>query len=134
MSPGPRANDRKTTQQDLQTGQTGQTSSDQSRSQALSPPSLKKICGGCQMCVPRSTDRPTRSPIKSRLKSVLGSVLPTSNAKMRGYPQFSFCISISLHSHKPRKNTSLLVGIVLKCNRFSYRFPSQHSSKLYIAL
>ena len=71
---------RKTMQQDLQTGQTGQTSPDQSRSQALSSAPAKQICGGCQMCVPRSTDGPTTSPIKSRLKSVLGSALPTLNA------------------------------------------------------
>ena len=45
----------------------------------------KNICGGCQMCVPRSTDQPTTSPIKSRLKSVLGSVLPTSNAISRAF-------------------------------------------------
>ena len=75
--------------------QTGQTNPDQSRSQALSPPPLqKKICGGCQMCVPRSTDRPTTSPIKSRLKSVLGSVLPTLNVVK--------CTSI--HSLKLHKN------------------------------
>ena len=39
---------------------------------------------------------------------------------MRGYPQISFWISIALAkicfscSHKPNKNTSLLVGTVLK--------------------
>ena len=39
---------------------------------------------------------------------------------MRGYPQFSFWIPIGLakiclsHSHKPHKNTSVLVGTVLK--------------------
>ena len=38
----------------------------------------KKICGGCQMCVPRSIDPLTTK--KSRLKIVIGSVLPTSNA------------------------------------------------------
>ena len=52
----------------------------QSRSQALSLCDVirlcKKICGGCQMCVPRSINPSTTSPIKSRLKSVLGSVLP----------------------------------------------------------
>ena len=47
---------------------------------SLSSAPAKKSVGRCQMCVPRSTDRPTTSPIKSRLKSVLGSVLPTSNA------------------------------------------------------
>ena len=56
----------------------------QSQSQALSLCDVihpcKKICGGCQMCVPRSIDPSTTSPIKSRLKSVFGSVLPTSNA------------------------------------------------------
>ena len=41
---------------------------------------------------------------------------------MRGYLQFSFWIPIALlrspfpYSHKPRKNTSVLVGNVLKCN------------------
>ena len=52
----------------------------QSRSQALSLCDVirlcKKICGGCQMCIPRSINPSTTSPIKSRLKSVLGSVLP----------------------------------------------------------
>ena len=60
------------------------TSPGQSRPQALSLCDIirpcKKICGGCQMCVPRSIDPSTTSPIKSRLESVLGSVLPTSNA------------------------------------------------------
>ena len=46
----------------------------------MSSAPAKKICGECQMCVPRSTDPSTRSPIESRIKSVLGSVLPTSNA------------------------------------------------------
>ena len=32
----------------------------------------KKICGGCQMCVPRSIHPWQRCPIQSRLKSVLG--------------------------------------------------------------
>ena len=50
MSPGSRANDRKTMQQDLQTGQTGQTSPDQSRSQALSPPPLQKKSAGDARC------------------------------------------------------------------------------------
>ena len=43
-------------------------------------------------------------------------------SKMRGFPQFSFWIPIALakicfsciYSHKPRKNTSVLVGTVLK--------------------
>ena len=61
---------------------------------SLSSAPAKKICGGCQMCVPRSTDRPTTSPIKSRLKSVLGSVLPTLNVVK--------CTSI--HSLKLHKN------------------------------
>ena len=38
----------------------------------------KKICGGCQMCVPRSIDPSTTK--KSRLKTVLGRVLHTLNA------------------------------------------------------
>ena len=68
MSPGSRANDRKTTQQDLQTGKTGKTSPDQSRSQALSPPPLQKNLRGMPDACPRSMQPfNQRCPTQSRL-------------------------------------------------------------------
>ena len=59
---------------------------------------------------------------------------------MRGYPQFSFWIPIALakicffpHSHKPRKNTSVLVGTVFNVTRNGIllhiqRFPTEKST------